>query len=57
MDDSTEKRILASTLDAFPKTHQSKDLKLSFDRKELARPAVGFGTVGDKDMMDHEEKF
>lgn len=37
------------TLDAFPKTHQSKDLKLSFDRKELAIPAVGFGTVGDED--------
>lgn len=45
------------TLDAFPKTHQSKDLKLSFDRKELAKPAVGFGTVGDEDMMDHEESF
>lgn len=37
------------TLDAFPKTHQSKDVKLSFDRKEVARPAVGFGTVGDED--------
>lgn len=22
---------------------------MSFDRKELARPAVGFGRVGDKD--------
>lgn len=37
------------TLDAFPKTHQSKDVKLSFDKKELAIPAVGFGTVGDED--------
>lgn len=40
---------MALTLDALPKTHQSKDVKLSFDRKELARPAVGFGRVDDKD--------
>lgn len=42
---------MALTLDAFPKTHRSKDVKLSFDSKELARPAVGFGTVGDEDMI------
>lgn len=50
-DDATEPGILTLTLDAFAKTHQSKDVKLSIDGKRLAN---GFGRVGDEDMMGHE---
>lgn len=50
-DDATEPGILNLTLDAFAKTHKSKDVKLSIDGKRLA---IGFGRVGDEDMMGHE---
>lgn len=50
-DDATEPGILTLTLDAFAKSHQSKDVKLSIDGKRLA---IGFGRIGDEDMMGHE---
>lgn len=50
-DDATEPEILTLTLDAFAKTHQSKDVKLSIDGRRLA---IGFGRVGDEDMIGHD---